>query len=347
MPNFQIEFNKSGEFSAMGGGIIVPVIFEKFALRKILDECIGACKKNDATTYTDSSYIESLVAMQVLGGEAVDDMQCIREDEVLVGVLGDIPGKSSIHNYINNFVDDEEEEKRGQGKSFVPKPNEHLKGFDEVTRHILEHAPHVRGISTVTLDQDSTFIQTEVKGALYNYESERSFGALNTYCPEYDMVIKSEFRDGNVTPGYRQLENLQSSLELLPEDVKQVRLRSDTAGYQIELLRYCAEGRNERFGVIEFAIGSSVTDGLKQTAQAVPEAQWERIPKTNQECAEVVFVPNSLCTSKKSPEYRFIVTREEIHDTVPAELRQRLLFDEEELGEHPISSLHPKFPRKI
>jgi hypothetical protein len=155
------------------------------------------------------------------------------------------------------------------------------------------------------------------------------------------MVIKSEFRDGNVTPGYRQLENLQSSLELLPEDVKQVRLRSDTAGYQIELLRYCAEGRNERFGVIEFAIGSSVTDGLKQAAQAVPEGKWERIPKTNQECAEVVFVPNSLCTSKKSPDYRFIVTREEIQGTVPAELRQQLLFTEEELGEHPISSVHP------
>jgi hypothetical protein len=54
------------------------------------------------------------------------------------------------------------------------------------------------------------------------------------------MVIKSEYRDGNVPPGYRQLENLKLSLELLPDCVKNVRLRSDTAGYQIELLKYCA-----------------------------------------------------------------------------------------------------------
>jgi hypothetical protein len=118
-------------------------------------------------------------------------------------------------------------------------------------------------------------------------------------------------------------------------------LRSDTAGYQIELLKYCAEGKNEKYGVIEFAISSPVTEGLKQSAQAVAEKEWKCIGETEQECAEVVFVPNSLCTSKKSPEYRFIVIREEILKTDPPELRQMLLFDEEEFGEHPISKVHP------
>ena len=56
--------------------------------------------------------------------------------------------------------------------------------------------------------------------------------------------------------------------------------------------------------------------------------------------AEVVFVPNKLCTSKHDPDYRFIVTREEIRSTDPPELRQMLLFDEE-FGDHPISSVHP------
>jgi hypothetical protein len=276
----------------------------------------------------------------VIGGEAVDDMNLIREDSVLAEVLGGIPGKTSIHNYIGTFVDEKEEEKRGQGKAFVPEPNEYLKGFDKVTGHLLEHAPHVRGISTVTLDQDATLIPTEVEGALFNYLSTRSFSSLNTFCSEYDMVIKSEYRDGNVPAGFRQLENLRESLELLPEDVKQVRIRSDSAGYQIELLKYCAEGVNERFGVIEFAIGSPVTAELKAAAQVVPEIEWQRIPGTTQECAEVVFVPNRLCTSKKDPDYRFIVTREAIRSTDPPELRQALLF-EEELGDHPISSVHP------
>jgi hypothetical protein len=155
------------------------------------------------------------------------------------------------------------------------------------------------------------------------------------------MIIRSEYRDGNVSPGYRQIENLQASLSLLPESVNHVRLRSDTAGYQIELLKYCALGKNEKFGVIEFAINSPVTHGLKQAAQAVVEDAWKSIPGTVQECAEVVFVPNSLGNSKNGPDYRFIVTREEIRDIDPPELRQLLLFDEEEFAEHPISSVHP------
>ena len=341
MPTFQMEINENGNFSSVGGALLIPAIFDKFGLREIIDKNIAACKANGLKKYTDSSYIESLVTMQIIGGEAVDDINCIREDGILSNVLGGIPGKTSIHNYINNFVDDEEEGKRGQGKAFVPTPNEHLSGFDGVTRHILKHAPHIKGISTVTLDQDATFIPTGVYGALFNYKSDRSFEAFNTYCPEYDMIIRSEYRDGNVPPAYYQFENLQASLELLPDDVKRVRMRSDTAGYQTDILKYCAEGKNERFGVIEFAIGSPVTKELKQAAQAVSENEWQNIPDTVHECAEVIFVPNSLVTSKKSPEYRYIVIREEISETDSPELRQMVLFNEEELGEHAISSVHP------
>ena len=41
---------------------------------------------------------------------------------------------------------------------------------------------------------------------------------------------------------------LKEALGHLPVGVAKVMLRSDTAGYQQELLRYCAEGRDERFG---------------------------------------------------------------------------------------------------
>ena len=341
LPNFQIKVNEKGNFSSMGGTLIITSLFEKFGLREVIDENIGILKGNSAVKYKDSSYIESLVTMQIFGGETVDDMQRIREDGILPDVLGGIPGKTSIHNYINNFVDEKEEQKRGQGKSFIPEANRHLKGFDEVTRHLFETGPHIRDISTVTLDQDATFIPTGVKGALFNYNSERAFEAFTTYCPEYDMVIRSEYRDGNVHPGYGQFENLQASLKLLPKAVKNVRLRSDTAGYQTELLKYCAEGKDKRFGVIEFAISSPVTGELKQSVQCVPEGEWKRIVDTEQECAEIVFVPQRLCTSKKSPEYRFIAIREAIRETDAPELRQLLLFDEEVPGECPISAVHP------
>ena len=339
--NIQIQINENEKFSSMGGALIIPAIFKKFDLRKVIDESIGARKENGAMKYTDNSYIESLVTMQILGGEAVDDLKIIRGDGILSDMLSGIPGKTSFHNYLNKFINENEEEKRGQGKAFVPETNEHLKGFDKVTQHLLKHAPHVKNIETITLDQDDTFIITGVKGALFNYKSERSFEALNTYCPEYDMLVRSEYRDGNVPPGYRQLENLEESLKLLPKSVKHVRLRSDTAGYQLGVLKYCAEGKNERFGVIEFAISSPVTKELKQAVKMTSASEWKSIPDTVQECAEIMYTTNSLSRSKKSPEYRFIAIREEIGDTAPPELRQMLLIEDEEIGEHPISSVHP------
>jgi hypothetical protein len=330
-------------FSPAGGALLIPAFFEKFGLRELINKNIALCSGKHTKKFTDASYIENLVLMQALGGDAVDDLGFIREDKVLSKMLGGTPGKTSTHNYLSKFVNKEDEEKRGYGKSFVPEMAEHLEGFDEVTRYLLARAPQVRDISTVTLDQDATFIKTGVRGALCNYESERSFEAFNTYSPEYDIMISSEFRDGNVTPGFRQLENLQRALSILPEGVKQVRLRSDTAGYQTELLKYCAEGRSERFGVIEFAISSPVGKEIKAAARALAEKEWRRIGESKQECAEIVFVPNKLCPSKKSPEYRFIAIREELGglDSDDAGLYQGLLFDEEELEGHPVAKLHP------
>ena len=46
--------------------------------------------------------------------------------------------------------------------------------------------------------------------------------------------------------------------------VKQVGLRSDTAGYQHDLLKCCATEENSRFGAIKFAIGCNVTKEFRQ-----------------------------------------------------------------------------------
>ena len=76
-------------------------------------------------------------------------------------------------------------------------------------------------------------------------------------------MLYSEFRDGNVPAGYEQLRVLRASLAHLPDSVTKLSLRSDTAGYQEELLLYCGEGRDPRFGVIDFAISADVTPAFR------------------------------------------------------------------------------------
>lgn len=130
------------------------------------------------------------------------------------------------------------------------------------------------------------------------------------------MVLHSEFRDGNVPAGYEQLRVFQPALNSLPPGVKKVSLRADTAGYEWELLRYGAEGRAPRFGVIEFAVGVDVTPAFKAAVAEVKT--WNPLYRrgadepneTAQEWAEVCFVPNAVGHSKHGPTYRFLAIRE-------------------------------------
>ena len=134
------------------------------------------------------------------------------------------------------------------------------------------------------------------------------------------MVVHTEFRDGNVPAGYEQIARISGGVEeVLPEGVKRVRMRSDTAGYQHELLRWCEEGKSERFGRIEFAVGCDVTREFKVAVGEVPERDWaalyvERtvrgVTETDREWAEVCFVPNEIGRSKKGPAFRYVATRE-------------------------------------
>ena len=99
-------------------------------------------------------------------------------------------------------------------------------------------------------------------------------------------------------------------------------LQSDTAGYQRELLRYCAEGRDERFGVIDFAVGVDVTVEFTRAVSEVEDDQWHVLSRkvgecrfdTGQQWAEVNFVPEWIGRSKKNPEYRFIAIREPLNE---------------------------------
>jgi hypothetical protein len=79
---------------------------------------------------------------------------------------------------------------------------------------------------------------------------------------------------------------------------------------------YCEQTKHNRFGRIEFAIGADVT---KEFKKAVAEVEaWKPVMKeiqgemkeTGTEWAEVCFVPDAICHSKRDPVYRYIATRE-------------------------------------
>lgn len=171
------------------------------------------------------------------------------------------------------------------------------------------------------MDLDATLAQTHKRNALYCYKKFKAYQPINMYWHEHRILLHSEFRDGNVPANFELLRILKASLDKLPAGVTTVYLRSDSAGYQEDLLQYCAEGQHEQYKRIEFAISAKVTQGLKKAALALADKDWKTIEKldgqsegfkTEQQWAEVCFVPDWTVKNKSSCDYRYIAIREKM-----------------------------------
>jgi hypothetical protein len=246
------------------GAVPFMKMYEGLGLPAVINKNLDVrCTKG----YRDSEHILSMVAMQVVGGDAIDDLSTLRQNLEVNASPFRIPSPTATRAFMSCFHDEEEAKKQKQGQSYIPKMNEHLAGFDAIHAHIFHQAYQFAPLKSITLDQDATFIPTSNKNALYNYEKKKAYEAFNTYCPEYDIIVGTQLRDGNVNPSYGQFEELKRILSTIPEGVNEVTLRSDTAGYQEDILRYCAEGKNKRFGVISFTVSCKIVDSFKQAVR--------------------------------------------------------------------------------
>ena len=294
--------------------------------------------------YTDAQMITALVLLNLAGGDCVDDLRVLEGDEGFCRVLRRVelqgmkrqerralerrwrkerrravPSPSAAFRYLSAFHDEEQESGRQAGKAFIPGANEPLRGLAQVNRGLAAWVQSRAPEATATLDLDATLVETGKQEALYGYKGFKAYQPLNVYWAEQEWLLFTEFRDGNVPAGFEKLRVLQEALELLPQGVNQVRVRTDTAGYQHELLRYCELGENRRFGRMEFAVGCVVTPAFKQAVAEVEESAWRPLEseEPGREWAEVCFVPNAVGHSQKGPEYRYLATREVLR---PAEL---------------------------
>ncbi len=224
---------------------------------------------------------------------------------------------------MSEFHDRDQEGLREQGKAFIPLANEALKGLCEVNTDLIGFVQSNGIERTATLDMDATLVETEKVSALRCYEGYAAYQPINTWWAEQGLVLHTEFRDGNVPAGFEQRRVLEEALKSVPKGVAKVRMRSDTAGYQHDLLRYCDEEDNKRCGRIEFTVGCDVSAEFKKAVLEVAEEDWRiwkkrdrsgELIETVRQWAEVCYVPNAIGRSKKGPEYRYLAIRERMQD---------------------------------
>jgi len=331
------------------------------SIRRHLRVCSG-----QKQGWADTQIVMSLVLLNVAGGDCVDDLRLLEKDDGFTRVLRRVemhgfrrkerreqerrwrkerkravPSPSAVFRYLAVFDNPGEELKRVDRRAFIPAPNEHLQALARVNEDFLRSAQRKSPQQEATLDQDASLVATHKAEALYGYLGDKTYQPMTTYWAEQDMVAHSEFRDGNVPANYQNLRALKETLDVLPEGVVKVYFRGDTAANQKDLLQYCAEGKNERFGIIEFAVGVDVTAEFKRAVAEVEEVEWKPLErevdgqrvKTEQEWAEVCFVPNWTAHRKDGPTYRYIAIRELLEQAGLPGLEAQLPFPSMSFGE--------------
>lgn len=336
---YQPENNSSGLTGFAGLPLYVELAIKCDLVRGIQENL-----KIKRQGWTDIEMIVSLILLNLAGGDCISDIERLESDAGLRTLLlklathgmkrkerrayekrwrkekeRGLPSNAAIHRYLRPFYSPDEERKRVSGSAFIPKPNEALQSLIQLNKILVESIQQQSPSNQATLDQDATLTETQKRNALYCYKNFKAYQPLNTYWAEHGLVLHSEFRDGNVPAGFEQLRVLKESLELLPVTVEKVFLRSDSAGYQEELLEYCAEGEDLRFGIIEFAIAAKVSPAFKEAVSKISPDAWKPLYKTDddgtriktsQEWAEVCFVPAFAAKRKKQAAYRYLAIRE-------------------------------------
>lgn len=327
--------------TALGGTLLFLDLLSKMGFFNIVRDNLKA--REDKQGWSDLQFLLCLLLLNICGGDCVDDVKLMEKDEGLMRILKHleignsfgrhrkklkrqwrngkknvVPSPSAIFRYLLLFHNMFQEGLRVANKAFIPAPNQHLLGLVKINRAMLEFLQLNNVQKIATLDMDATLVESSKDKALYCYKNFKGYQPFNVWWYEQNYLLHTEFRDGNVPAGFEQKRLLIEALEGLPEAVEHVYVRSDTAGYQHNLLKYCEQGENERFGRIGFAIGCDVVPEFKRAVYEVEESDWHPIYKevkgkleeTGQEWAELCYVPSEISKSKKGPDYRYLATRE-------------------------------------
>ncbi len=142
-----------------------------------------------------------------------------------------------------------------------------------INSDIIAVAQELKSCDTATLDMDNNQVISNKRNGKYSYKKALCYRPFNVYWAEQDLMMLSEFSGGNVPPGFEHKRLLQQSVSLLLASVDQINVRSDTAGYQHELLAYLDSGES-RFGKIGFIVSCDVTKSFRCAVQEVAESCW-------------------------------------------------------------------------
>ena len=253
--------------------------------------------------------VESFVLLSALGGECVDDMQRLREDEGLAAMLGyQAPAPETARQWLDGFHDESLMAGRPLQGSFIPPESKPIVGLREPNRRVVwAYVENLKPGNEVTLDVDAQLIETNKADAKRCYDGYKAFQPVQVSWAETMLVLADEFRDGNVPAGKALARVVDEAFDMLPPGKWQVKVRSDSAAYDQDVLDHWDA---HHWG---FAVSADMSPHLRQEIERLPPDAWRtwKIEKRGmlREWAEAPFVPERRNEKKDTRPYRYLAIR--------------------------------------
>ena len=311
--------------------------------------------------WTDGQMLLSLCLLNILGWECADDLDRMEADEGLCRLVSrhearildvsrrslrrrqrkgrqrTFPSPRPLLDWLHRHEDEAAGRARTKGEAYVPAPSATLAPLVEVNRRLVAQTVAHAEVRPATVDVDATLLPSGKKEASPTYRAakgthagEKGYQPLNCFLAETGSMLCSEMRDGNVPAREGNARVLSRALELLPEAIEEVMIRSDSAGHSAEVLALCSRPElrpvaTQRFGVIGFAISAVRSQELMAEVAREPEADWTplrvlekrklegggkpvpvEMDSATEAIAEVNFVSNEDGYSKREGIVRYI-----------------------------------------
>lgn len=264
--------------------------------------------------YSAADLILIILVGIVAGAKNVADISAMGQDKGLQVLLGlkRWPSESVIKRFLYWFHELPKWTAGERGRAVIPVESASLGALGKVNREIVQALQERRSFDKITIDLDATIIESAKVEALPHYDGGRGFQPWIAYSPEMGIVLRDQFRDGNVPASMGALNQIKRSVLAVPTGVKKIAVRGDTAMYCPKALTWM-DGKG-----IDFGISMPMVSDLRARIEALPASSWSRHRKLNPfggviptdlEIAEVEFVSNAMATSKKGQPFRILVVR--------------------------------------
>jgi len=270
--------------------------------------------------FDEATYVESFLVLNAVGGDCLEDFDQLREDGGLKEMLGhEVPSAAAARKFLYQFHDEKKIEQAQQelapGQvSYIPGENAALAGLGRVNEAMVRELGQRCGQKIATIDVDGTIIESCKREAKLTYEGTTGYQPLLALWAELNVVVAEEFRDGNVPGLQAPLPVTQRAFQSLPEGMKELYFRGDSACDEDKLLTWLRDEKRPGGpqGRIGFAVSARMNAALREEVLATPQAQWQPYQEdgvTIKECAEVDYVPEENPENRYREPLRYVALR--------------------------------------